>query len=414
MYIQKAIDRIEQNLSEKMEMSILSGSVYLSPFYFQRLFKRMTGRTVMEYIKLRRLAYAADYLARSPDKISEVALKSGFENHETFTRSFKEVYGVTPSAYREQKLSVASFKALDLSGQYFLKNLNIPLVADGIVFDIKRIQQQSERYFDTSASDYANASTELDTVFKPKNFTGWYIPIGDYIVCCFECESRQQLVSEACPAVKKYILYSWAKENRVSLNLIEKIVVYSNLPDLIFVEMLFTINTNKEEFSMYSPKTEVQLITLDYDIKVVGINLQNSGLPISFESLAKLWDKKEVYTEEIQNNTKNTKRPVIEYGIGLNTIHDYVVGREVTEFGEQDERYFAYTIPAGKYVKTSFNAETFEEMVEKRLFEHYDTGKNWAKDNGFTIDESFSAEVYPHETTMVQYPEMYLLYPVKD
>ena len=414
-YIQKAIDWIEQHIDNKLEITGLSNIAYLSPFYFQRLFKRMTGFPVMEYIKLRRLDYAVDCLNRSDSKISSIALKSGFINHETFTRSFKEIYGVTPTAYRENSFPVVAFKAPDLSTQYFLKELNIPIVTDGIVFDIKRIQQQSERYFDVLTQGLADAVTELDTVFKPKDFTGWYIEIGDYIVCCLEGENLDYLLSEACPVVKKYIFDTWAKKNPANLDPKEKIVVYQNAPDIIYLEMHFKINNiKKEALDMYNPKSEVQLITLTHDIHVVGINLQNSGLPLSFESLAKMWDKKAVYTEAIQNNTKNTKRPVTEYGIGVNTVHDYIVGREVTHFGEQDKRYVTFTIPAGKYIKTVFSAQSFEQMVEKRLFEHYDISKQWAKENGYIIDDTFSAEVYPHEMTMLQYPEMVLMFPIKE
>ena len=106
--IQKAIDWIEQHIGEKMEILQLSGDTCLSPFYFQRLFKRLTGRPVMEYIKLRRLARAADELLRTGQKISDIALEMGYENHETFTRAFKEIYGATPTTFRKQKPPVTT------------------------------------------------------------------------------------------------------------------------------------------------------------------------------------------------------------------------------------------------------------------------------------------------------------------
>ena len=326
MYIQNAIDWIEQHIDQKLEISKLSNVAYLSAFYFQRLFKRMTGRSVMEYIKLRRLAYAADYLSRSDLKISKIALKSGFENHETFTRSFKEVYRMTPTAFRTNKFPVAAFNVPDLSTQYFLKELNIPIVAGGIVFDIKRVQQQTERFFQVSTQGFADAVTEIDTAFKPEDFTGWYIEIGEYIVCCLEGESLDYVLSEGCPVVRSYILDVWAKKNMAHLDMNEKIVVYKNVLDAIYVEMYFKINNIKKGApDMYNPKSEVELINLTHDIKIVGINLQKSGLPITIEGVGKMWDKKEIYTEEIQNNTKNTKRPVTEYGIGMSNPHDYLV-----------------------------------------------------------------------------------------
>ena len=90
-----------------------------------------------------------------------------------------------------------------------------------------------------------------------------------------------------------------------------------------------------------------------------------------------------------------------------------MVGREVTEFGDQDERYFSFTIPTGQYIKAVLNAGSFEEMVTEQLGKYFRIAKKWAEETGFAISESFCAEVYPHETTMLQYPEMYLLFPVQ-
>jgi AraC family transcriptional regulator len=53
---------MEEHLTDKIEMDELARIAYLSPFYFQRLFNRLVGKTVMEYIKLRRLANAAGQL----------------------------------------------------------------------------------------------------------------------------------------------------------------------------------------------------------------------------------------------------------------------------------------------------------------------------------------------------------------
>lgn len=54
--IQITLDLIEANLSEEISINELANKANLSPFYYQRLFKRLVNKTVMEYIKLRRLA----------------------------------------------------------------------------------------------------------------------------------------------------------------------------------------------------------------------------------------------------------------------------------------------------------------------------------------------------------------------
>ena len=56
--IEGALDFIEEHLQEDISTEALAQSAGLSPFYFQRLFKRLTGRPVLEYVKMRRLAMA--------------------------------------------------------------------------------------------------------------------------------------------------------------------------------------------------------------------------------------------------------------------------------------------------------------------------------------------------------------------
>jgi AraC-like DNA-binding protein len=97
--IQKTLEHIESNLKEYIDMEKLANQANLSPYYFQKLFHRLAGKPVMEYVKLRRLAHAADKLRLEGGKILDLAIEYGFNSHETFTRSFKETYGMTPESY---------------------------------------------------------------------------------------------------------------------------------------------------------------------------------------------------------------------------------------------------------------------------------------------------------------------------
>ena len=60
--IQKSVDYIENHLTEDIPIDKLAETASLSPFYFQRLFSRLVKKPVCEYIKLRKLAQAADDL----------------------------------------------------------------------------------------------------------------------------------------------------------------------------------------------------------------------------------------------------------------------------------------------------------------------------------------------------------------
>ena len=58
--IEKTLNFIEENLTGEIQTETLADLACLSPFYYQRLFKRLVKKPVQEYIKLRRLAKAAD------------------------------------------------------------------------------------------------------------------------------------------------------------------------------------------------------------------------------------------------------------------------------------------------------------------------------------------------------------------
>ena len=60
--IEHSLDYIDEHLGEEVKIEELAGMAALSPFYFQRLFKRLVHKPVQEYVKLRRLAKAVEAL----------------------------------------------------------------------------------------------------------------------------------------------------------------------------------------------------------------------------------------------------------------------------------------------------------------------------------------------------------------
>ncbi len=64
---------------------------------FQRIFVFVSGVTISEYVRKRRLTLAGFDLKKGEDSIIDIAFKYGFHSHSVFSRAFKEHHGITPS-----------------------------------------------------------------------------------------------------------------------------------------------------------------------------------------------------------------------------------------------------------------------------------------------------------------------------
>ncbi len=70
--------------------------------YFNRIFAAHTGFNVMEYVRFVRLRKASLMLRTSERSVLDIALDCGYDSHESFSRAFKNQYGISPSEYREK------------------------------------------------------------------------------------------------------------------------------------------------------------------------------------------------------------------------------------------------------------------------------------------------------------------------
>ena len=98
--IRKTIDLIEDDLQGDVNVQTLASKVYLSPVLLQKGFSVMTGYSIGEYVRNRRLYQAAIDLQNTDDKVIDIALNYGYETPESFTKAFTRFHGVTPSQAR--------------------------------------------------------------------------------------------------------------------------------------------------------------------------------------------------------------------------------------------------------------------------------------------------------------------------
>ncbi|WP_277056856.1 AraC family transcriptional regulator [Treponema socranskii] len=102
-FFNETINYIESVLdSEIDEDKIARLSTYSYPM-FSRLFSILTGTTLSEYLRSRRLTEAAIILRDTDEKIIDIAMKYGYESSDSFGTAFKNFHGFTPSEVRNGK-----------------------------------------------------------------------------------------------------------------------------------------------------------------------------------------------------------------------------------------------------------------------------------------------------------------------
>ena len=103
------IEEIEKSLTQKIEYKDLAKIIGTSSYTLQRIFSFLTGITLTEYIRKRRLSKAAEELLSTNIKIIDLSLKYQYDSPISFSNTFKKMHGVSPQTLRKTNASVKNF-----------------------------------------------------------------------------------------------------------------------------------------------------------------------------------------------------------------------------------------------------------------------------------------------------------------
>ena len=267
--IQQTIEFIENHLDEDINIENLAKMASLSPFYYQRLFRRLVTKPVAEYIKLRRMARATTALLQQDKRILDIALELGFSSHELFTRTFKDTFGLTPEEYRKNPITLNRMTKPELLLHYTMIDEGVPLITDGIVLELNRMKVKEPIYYTGIKKDLPvryleglgseSGADPLDTLWRSfheqktstfklsedkeeigvtypsleegyfsyfagaraerpegtDGFISWELTSGNYIVCSFEAENFETLVMDALYKAQQYIYRTWLPKHEL-------------------------------------------------------------------------------------------------------------------------------------------------------------------------------------------------------
>jgi AraC family transcriptional regulator of adaptative response / methylphosphotriester-DNA alkyltransferase methyltransferase len=105
-WVAQITEYIDKNYTEKLTLKTLAELGHGSPYHLHRTFKKMNGITPVEYIQRTRINKAIEYLIRTNNAISDIALIVGMPNTPYFITLFKKKTGYTPGEYRQFKREV--------------------------------------------------------------------------------------------------------------------------------------------------------------------------------------------------------------------------------------------------------------------------------------------------------------------
>ena len=292
--IEHSLNFIEEHITEALSTEDLANMAGLSPFYYQRLFKRLVNKPVQEYVKLRRLAKVLESLKNPGQRILDTALTYGFSSHANFTRAFKEAYGITPEEYRRDLPMLNTFEKPELSMNYTLIDEGVPLLAGNIVLEIQRKKlpcpevflgfetsvpisgqtpagestgvdipgQLWRRYHAEKNSIAANLDDKVEmgmshstnpaqgafayfagglakNIPQPmqEGFVKQELSAGEYIICRIEAENFEELVTAALNQAVKYLFGAWLPRHSLSTAPFSAEKYYRNAGDTALMEI---------------------------------------------------------------------------------------------------------------------------------------------------------------------------------
>ena len=127
--IENTIEYIEKNLEEELTLDSLSEKVFISKYYFHRIFSAVMGCSLKRYINQRRLNRALIYVIETSDTIADIAYRLQFTSQTSFTRAFKARYGIPPGKVRKKSFQLTPQPVPNVLNRP-MKNFNSDVIVD--------------------------------------------------------------------------------------------------------------------------------------------------------------------------------------------------------------------------------------------------------------------------------------------
>lgn len=157
-------------MRQPLDLEKVSEQVGLSKYYLHRLFKSITGKKLISYVRGRRLSASLKELIDTDLNIIDISSEYQFEHEQSYIRAFREQFHVTPAQYRKNQTEVPIEQKIDVShlkqiGQGILIE---PKMCRRPVFYLQGIQQEIVHQKNKTDRDTNRQAEKFQKVYLPQ------------------------------------------------------------------------------------------------------------------------------------------------------------------------------------------------------------------------------------------------------
>jgi AraC-like DNA-binding protein len=163
--VSKMQDYIAAHLDDEITLDALATAAGYSKYYAARIFSELTGKSPLDTVRALRLTRAAMTLQSDGEKVVNVALDSGFDSHDGFTRAFARQFDITPQRYRRETPAVQWFVSHPIGAYYVLKEGSQAMNNEKVsrTVSVTAVERPARKliYLRHKAEDYFSACEEV-------------------------------------------------------------------------------------------------------------------------------------------------------------------------------------------------------------------------------------------------------------
>lgn len=202
-YLNEMVKYIEDNLTEEIDYKQLAKIVGISEYSLQRIFMFLTNISIAEYIRKRRLSKAFEELKTSNIKIIDLAIKYCYDSSISFSRAFKNMFGITPSECRNSSKEYKLFPIIR-----FNNNNNM---CEELNYEIKEIEETIIYCIKTKAKTHEDLLFNIRKLYEEIKENGLhkkFNEVGMYGISLYKDNTYLYLVGSKnkCDKTEKFVI----------------------------------------------------------------------------------------------------------------------------------------------------------------------------------------------------------------